>query len=100
MLEISVLDFSPVGSLQFYALQSQEHFDKGFPLAFMNNIYWRDAKAPKGFGPFNNMYDALQHYKYVIRARPVPSEQLTMEHLIQEPSNIMYVDFVNKKVIK
>lgn len=91
MLEITILDFEPEGTLKFYAYQNAMDYERGFPVNYLNNIYWKDAQLSKGAGPFNNLHDALQHFKMTIQQRRSMKVAETVSN------NVMYVDFQTKK---
>lgn len=94
MIEVSILDFNPESSLKFFSYQSPMDFDRGFPVTYVNNIFWTDKYLPTGkvFGPFNNLYDALQHFKWVKQNRG-PSDGTG----VIPTDNVIYVDFKSKK---
>lgn len=56
-----------LGSLQVYTLELQKdgHTQLG---AVENGFYWADAASPQGYGPFDSLYGAMEHYKWVIQA--------------------------------
>jgi hypothetical protein len=69
-IEVTILNFAPVGSLKFFALQEYIEFIQEFPVPHFNNVYWKDLESPsEGFGPFPTMYLALEHYKATIIGR-------------------------------
>lgn len=88
MVEIVILDFKP-GSLVFYSKHTAEFISKGFNPVFGNNLYWKDANSPHGFGPFATLEQAMKNHA-----------ETTKIDRSKDVQNVMFVDFKNKKLIK
>lgn len=82
-----------LGTLEVYCYQTIEEQMLGIATS---EIYWRDAGSPQGYGPFPTVYDALNHYKWVIRTcegEPVVDENGELRCA----NKIIRIDFFNKK---
>jgi hypothetical protein len=110
LVEVVILDFKPMGTLEFFALQPEGDYQRGLPVSYLGNIYWRDAQSPQGFGPFNNLYDALNHHKAMHKLNSEkPKSQVSLLELTQtlqvqlnepEQNNLIEYDFRKKKYVK
>lgn len=91
------LDYGQViqglGSLELVHVKSPVQFPCGYTLS--SGIYWRDAKNPAGFGPFEGAYDAFKHYEDLAKS-------LKLADIITLPlqPNVINVDFKLKLRLK
>lgn len=96
MLPVHIIDMRPVSSLEVFCLQTEEEYKANINYIH-NNVYWRDSHsvhevAPfQGYGPFATVWDALEHYKWIIEER-----KIVQKH----QNNVIHVDFKAKKRIK
>lgn len=93
MVEVTLLDFAPEASLKFFTYQSYNDHERGFPPSTMGNIFWISKKVDLPQGPFNNLHDALVHFKSIIET----TKPTVIKVAKTDTSNVVYVDFANKK---
>ncbi len=95
LVEVTILNFAPIGTLKFFYIQDFASYLRELPPLRHNNVYWKDAETPAGYGPFPTVYVALEHYKSTIIARKTdPPKAITPSGI---PSNVVEVDFRKKK---
>ena len=64
------------------------------PSYIFTGYFWRDAGSPQGYGPFESVYEAMTHYTSIVRQfKKDPAID------IDRTSNLIKVDFVNKRKI-
>ncbi len=83
-----------LGSLQVYTLQDEPSFmvPAWTPGSYTDNYYWRDAASPQGYGPFNHVTGAIEHYKWYVKT--CRGEQKKLE---APKAAAIRVDFQTKK---
>lgn len=83
-----------LGTLEVYTLQdaSWQHGDG------IDNYYWRDAASPQGYGPFNTLYHAIEHYKWLLlTCKSTPNLLNPAE---QKTAPVIRVDFQRKSRVE
>lgn len=58
-----IMDFKPEGSLVFYTIRSITELTPD-PI---NQVYWKDAQSPQGYGPFYSLWEACEHHKALVK---------------------------------
>lgn len=81
-----------LGSLEVYAEQPPVAFGSGI---YVNQVFWRDAGSPQGYGPFNSLYEAMSHYAYVSKSfKDVKTKGGATEDKV---ADVIRVDFIHRK---
>lgn len=97
LVQMMVIDMSPIGSLQIFALLTErEHFDR---IPFDNKIYWIDHHTPNPQGPFKTVWLAVENYKNVVLARFSTRGMTPMLPLPPAPKSPTLVDATAIKVL-
>lgn len=78
-----------LGSLVVWAAVSQEQLVAGLA---RTHYFWKDAGSPQGFGPFQHISTAMEHYKSIVNQMKTMSAPKSVGQVIQ-------VDFANKRRI-
>lgn len=77
-----------LNGLEVYALQTMMEFQTGVkPTGF----YWRDPASPQGYGPFEYISTAVEHYKHTIR------QPKLVVNPNKKPGDLIRVDFLGKR---
>ena len=81
MLKILFVDMTPIGSLQVYAVMTEEAYNRSLVdgNAEPKEIYWCDSGAVKPQGPFALVTDAMDNWKSVVLARRGIEEKDALE---------------------
>jgi hypothetical protein len=70
-----------IGELQVYHFQTEEEYRSKKPFS---ECFWRVKSGTEAHGPFNTVFEACNHYKWVLECRKLKN-------------NVIRVDFRNKR---
>lgn len=74
-----------LGNMTVFGFRTQDEITKDTPC---QAVFWTEKTSGNTYGPFNTLFDAMQHYTWMREAQTTKTE-----------APVIYVDFVKRQKI-